>query len=60
MKPVGDAIRVLLIEDDPEDAEIFADMIGDWRLHRFEITVADGIEAAAAPWCRSRRRMARR
>ena len=54
MKPVGDAIRVLLIEDDPEDAEIFADMIGDWRLHRFEITVADGIEAAAAALRRDR------
>ncbi len=47
MTPAGDTIRVLLIEDDPDDADLFAHMIAGWWLHRFDLRVAGDLAAAA-------------
>lgn len=45
--PGGTPVRILLVEDDPEDAVLLQDLLRDWHLHRFEAAIAADLAEAA-------------
>jgi len=47
MNPVGGTVQVLLVEDDRDDAAILEELLREWPLHRFALSVAPDLAHAA-------------